>query len=232
MAKGASVTWKIAACIPLAVVLLALVCAVGIACSPTIVPVKEPDNCKLQVVDMTILASPRINPTEKGEPRPVQTRIYQLSTDARLHNADFLEIWKDDKKALGESLIKVEELPVYPDSRTDLKFERDEKALFIAVVSIFRSPKGRSWFTLFELPPPPGKGNCYLKLCKDGQCKDAGPELNPHFVVWIDGTRVDTGEDKLEDYPNPGKYQRVLLPSGSGGEAPPPAAGGSPGGAK
>ena len=191
---------------------LALGCAVALACGQTIVPIKEPDSCKLQIVDMSILASPRINLTEDGDPRPVQTRVYQLASDVRLNNTDFLDLYADDKKALGEDLVKVQEFPVYPDSRSDIRFERDEKALYVAVVSIFRSPKGRSWYTLFELPPAPGKGNCYLKVCKDGQCKDAGPQLNPHYVVWIDGTSVDNGEDRLEDYPTPGRFQRVLTP--------------------
>lgn len=180
-----------------------------LACGNTIVPIKDPDACKLQVVDMTILASPRINVTDRGEARPVQVRVYQLASDTRLNNVDFQEMWKDDKKALGEDLIKVQEFPVYPDSRTDVRFERDTKALFVAVMAIFRSPKGRSWYTLFELPPAPGNGNCYAKLCKDGLCEDAGPQLNPKFSVWIDGSRVDEGSDKLENYPKPGRAQHI-----------------------
>jgi type VI secretion system VasD/TssJ family lipoprotein len=189
-----------------------------VACGQTAALPKEPDACTLQIVDMTILASPHINPTEGGDARPVQTRIYQLASDVKLNNADFLDIWKDDKKVFGDDLLKVEEMPIYPDSRTDVRFERNAAALYVAVVSIFRSPKGRSWFTVLELPPPPGKGNCYSKACKDGHCEDAGPELNPKFVIWMDGTTVDTGEDKLEDYPNPGRYTRVLLTP----KAPPP----------
>lgn len=196
--------------------------AIFLACGNTVVPIKEPDNCKLQIVDMAILASPRINTTEKGEPRPVQVRVYQLASDTRLNHADFQEMWKDDKKALGEDLLKVQEFPVYPDSRSDVRFERDSKALFVAVMAIFRSPKGRSWYTLFELPPAPGNGNCYAKVCKDGLCADSGPQLNPHFTVWIDGSRVDEGEDKLESYPKPGKSQHI-------GEEPAPSVDPSPG---
>jgi type VI secretion system protein VasD len=194
--------------------LLVVTFALGaFACGQTsIVPIKEPDACKLQLVDMTILASPRINLTEAGQARPVQVRVYQLASDVKLNNADFMDIWKDDKKALGEDLMKVQEFPVYPDSRTDVHFERDEKALIIAVVAIFRSPKGRSWYSTWELPPAPGKGNCYSKDCKDGNCEDAGPKLNPRFVAWIDGTRVDTGEDKLEAYPSPGRHQDFSAP--------------------
>ena len=196
----------------LAATALAVSCALGIACGQTIVPVKEPDSCKLQIVDMSILTGPKANPTESGEGRPVQTRVYQLASDIRLNNADFMDIFTDDKKALADDIVKVQEFPSFPDSRQDIRFERDEKALYVAVVSLFRSPKGRSWYTLFELPPAPGKGNCYLKVCKDGNCRDSGPQLNPHYVVWIDGTRVDTGEDHLDDYPEPGRFQRVLAP--------------------
>lgn len=205
-------------------VLLALnlvVMALFLACGNTIVPIKEPDTCKLQIVDMTILASPRINVTERGDARPVQVRVYQLASDTRLNHADFHEMWKDDKKALGEDLLKVQEFPVYPDSRTDVRFERDSKALFVVVMAIFRAPKGRSWYTAFELPPAPGNGNCYAKVCKDGLCEDAGPQLNPKFAVWIDGSRVDDGTDKLENYPKPGRAQHV----GESPEAPDPSPG-------
>jgi type VI secretion system protein VasD len=182
------------------------------ACGQTIVPVKEPDNCKLQVVNLAILASPRINLANNGEARPVQVRIYQLATDVRLNNASFEQVWKDDKNTLKDDLIKVEELSVYPDSRTDIKFERDEKAQMLAAVALFRTPKGRSWYTVLELPPAPGKGACTAN-CPSGDCADAGttPQLNPHFVIWVDGSKIDEGSDRLEDYPEVGRRQEVRL---------------------
>lgn len=186
-------------------VLLGTGLGVATACGnpTTVLPVKEPDNCKLQVANMTVLASQRINPTVMGEPRPVQLRIYQLRTDTRLLYADFEKVWKDDKGTLKDDLVRVEEVSIYPDSRTNIAFERDEQAMFVAAVALFRNPTGRSWWTAFEFPPAPGKGNCGMPKCAGGECSDAaaGPVLNPEYVVWVDGTRVDEGEDHLEDYP-------------------------------
>ena len=102
----------------------------GVACSSgTPVVVQPPKSCTLQVVGMTIIASPKINPEEDGSPRPVQLRLYQLKTDTRLLNASFDQIWKDDKATLQDDLVKVDEFPVYPDTRTEVKFERDPAAL-------------------------------------------------------------------------------------------------------
>jgi type VI secretion system protein VasD len=203
---------------PAALVFMALACS-----QPA--PAKEPESCKLQIVKLTVLASPRINLGET-EARPVQLRIYQLSTDIRINNASFQDVWKDEKAALKEDLIKSEELSVYPDSRTDIEFERDEKAMVIAAVALFRTPKGRSWYTTFELPPSPGKGSCGLSLGGGGgagggagaaaeEKPDGGtaaPKSNPHFVVWIDGTKVDDGSDRLADYPRTGREVQVRLP--------------------
>jgi type VI secretion system protein VasD len=183
----------------------------GIACSQP-VPPKEPEACKLQRVSMTIIASPRINQADNGDARPVQVRIYQLATDVRLNNASFHDVWKDDKTALKDDLVKNEELSVYPDSRTDITFERDEKAMTIGAVALFRNPKGRSWYTTFELPPSPGKGSCGQQTCPDGGCPDAGPKLNPVYVVWIDGSRVDEGSDHIDDYPQSGRRVEAHLP--------------------
>ncbi len=201
--------------------ILAFTVAVGaplgafVACGPTILPIREPDKCKLQMVDMTLIGSERINQTESGEPRPVQVRIYQLATDVRLNNANFRDLWKDDKNTLKEDLIKTEELTVYPDSRTDVKFERDEKAMYIAAVALFRTPKGRSWYTVLELPPPPGKGECSnAGPTADGpDAGDAGKATptNPHFVIWVDGSKIDEGSDHADDFPVSGRHIQTRL---------------------
>ena len=138
-----------------------------IACSSnTTLPIKEPDSCKQQIIGTSVIASERLNPTECGDSRPVQLRIYQLKTDIRLQNASFDEIWKQDKETLKDDLIKVEEMTVYPDSRQEIKFERDDAALVVAFVALFRNHRGRSWYTTFELPPPAGRGTA---VCRSAQ---------------------------------------------------------------
>jgi type VI secretion system protein VasD len=207
-----------------------------VGCSSVTVP-KETPACTLQVVGLTVIASPMLNPEVDGAPRPVQLRLYQLKTDTRIENASFDEIWKDDKNTLQDDLVKVDELPIYPDTRTEVKFERDPSALFVVGVALFREPKGRTWWTEFELPPPPGKGSCMFpdaKCSGEGCPKDAGtpeggaPPRAPHFAIWMDHTRIDDGSDHLDEFPSAGRVREVFLhfsaPSGSPSPAPPPAA--------
>ncbi len=188
----------------------------GPACSTQNVPPQpQTQACTLQVVGLTVIASPKINPEDDGSPRPVELRIYQLKTDTRMLNASFDQVWKDDKATLQDDLVKVDELPVFPDTRTELKFERDPSALFVVAAALFRSPKGRSWWTEFELPPPPGKGNCMFPnpKCSGPDCQqEAGPPpLAPHYALWIDGSRIDDGSDHLDEYPNATRVREVYL---------------------
>jgi type VI secretion system protein VasD len=209
-----------------------------VACSGnTVVPIKEPDNCKQQIIGMSIIASERLNPTECGDSRPVQLRIYQLKTDIRLQNASFDEIWKKDKETLKDDLIKVDEMTVYPDSRQEIKFERDDAALIVAGVALFRDHRGRSWYTTFELPPPAGKGNCGFPKCADGSCSDGGDagrvgnELGLKYSLWLFNTRIESGEDHLDDFPDGGKIKELMqhehCPASPGAPVgPPPPQGG------
>ena len=188
------------------------------SCGQRDVVVQAPKQCELQIVSLTVLASPFINPTDAGQPRPVQLRIYQLKSSIRLENAPFDAIWKKDKETLETDLVKVDELSVFPDSRTEVKFERAKEALDVVAVALFRNPKGRSWYTVFELPPDPGKGACGISVdCPDGNCDAGGPVLNPKYAVWIDQNRVDVGDDHLDEYPDGGRTQVVSLASGGGG---------------
>ncbi len=172
------------------------------ACSPTVLPIKEPDNCKFQEVTLHIISSGDTNRAPNGEPRPVQLRVYQLANDVSIHNASFEQVWREETETLGDDLVKGEELPIYPSTRTQLKFERDDKAQHVATAGLFRTPKGRSWYTVFDLPPAPSEGACGLKA------EDGGPPPNPEFYVWIDESRVEDGVEHAEDVPE-GRVQAV-----------------------
>lgn len=190
----------------------------------TILPVKEGKKCELQVVSLTIVASPLINPTIDGEARPVQMRIYQLKDDIKLQSASFEQIWKEDGTVLGPDIVKRDDVFVYPNTRTDVKFDRDPNAAHIVGAALFRNPKGRSWYMAFELPPAPGKGDCRVPGCEDeGKC---GPNLNPKFSLWVDATRVDDGADHLGDVTDGRRIRIVTLSKPV--PAPAPSASGAP----
>jgi type VI secretion system protein VasD len=181
-----------------------------VACSSNSTLPPEPEKCKLQVLSGAILASPRINPTTTGEPRPVQLRLYQLKNDTSFLNSTFEQIWQDDKTALGDALVKSDELTIYPDTRTEFKFKRDDAAQFLTAAALFREPKGRTWFTSFELPPPPTAGSCGAK-CTGPECADAGAEQDYRIYIWLDGMLVQEGSEHAESFP-PG---RVVNADGS-----------------
>jgi type VI secretion system protein VasD len=179
--------------------LLGAALASASACSSNTVAIREPEQCKLQMLKLTVISSPDMNRAENGEPRPVQLRLYQLASDIPLTNAPFEDVWKKDADTLKDDLVKVQEVPIYPDSRTELEFERDDKAQVVAPVALFRQPRGRSWYTTFDLPPAPSEGQCGAE-CKGTDC-DGGPPRNPHYYVWIDESRVDDGSDHADDHP-------------------------------
>lgn len=175
-----------------------MVLLASLGCSST-PPPEKPEACERQVVTASIISTAHINPAENGEARPVQLRLYQLKNDVGFRNASFDQIWKEDAAKLGEDMLGMQEVSVYPDSRKDVDFERNPEAQFVVAAALFRTPKGKQWFTSFELPPVPGQEACGAK-CEDGKCEEP-PQLNPKFYIRVDGTRVDDGSDYADEFP-------------------------------
>ena len=156
-------------------------------------PPKIADKCDTQFVTVSLISSPLINEAESGGARPVQVRLYQLVNDIRLGNAQPLAVFKDDRAALADDIVKMEETTVYPATRTDVRFERDKKARMLAAVAVFRSPRGRSWFATYEFPPTPSQGECGVPACTEGEACSTKPSGNPKFSFWVDRSRIEAG---------------------------------------
>ncbi|HXS16218.1 MAG TPA: type VI secretion system lipoprotein TssJ [Polyangiaceae bacterium] len=177
---------------------LLFVCGALLSCSKPPAP-KEAEPCDRQVVSAAVISTQLINLTETGEPRPVQLRIYQLKNDVGFRNASFEQIWKEDQDKLGADMLDRQEFPVYPNTRKQVDFERNPEAQYVVAAALFRDPKGKQWFSTFELPPPPGQEACGAK-CPDGQCEEP-PELNPKLYIRLDGGRVSDGSDWADYFP-------------------------------
>lgn len=180
--------------------------ALGVlACSKP--PPKAPEKCPVQSITVSFLSSNAVNKTAEGEARPVVVRLYQLKGDERLFNASFEQIWQDDKTTLGEDLVSMQEVQVYPGARTDRKFERPPAVNHVVGVALFSNPAGRAWFASLDLPPIPEAGKC---SCPPGdeECESASVAA-PHLVYWLDANKIDDGVEHLDDYPTQGPAKKA-----------------------
>lgn len=116
---------------------------------PKEVAMKAPPEAKLQV---TILASPLINPDLDGRPSPVVVRLYQLGSADGFKNADFARLYEDDSKALGKALLGSTETFVEPGGIKVLSSPKvNPDTTFIGVVVGFRDFGDAKWRAVFPL---------------------------------------------------------------------------------
>jgi type VI secretion system protein VasD len=189
------------------------------------VPPQAPKPCDVQMVTLNIYAADNINPNERGNPRPVVVRLYQLKNDVRMENATYDEILLKDKDTLQDDLAKVDEVEVFPNDLVQVKFERVKEAAFLGGVALFHGPKGTSWKTFYAFPPTPAEGaSC------GAAAKDAGaPQTDVHTAFFVESTKIDNGSQFDESmFPNANPIRKIDLPKKSAGESAGPAAPGTP----
>lgn len=180
----------------------------GCSSGPPPAPVKP---CDVQVVTLNIYAADNINPNEKGNPRPVVVRLYQLKNEVKMENAPYDDILLKDKETLGDDLAKVDELEIFPNDLVEVKFERIKDATVLAGVALFHGPKGNSWKTFYAFPPMPAEASC------GGRGGDAGkPEADPRTAFFLESTKIDNGSQFDESmFPNVTPIRKIDLPKRS-----------------
>lgn len=174
-------------------------------------PAQAPKPCDVQMVTLNLYAADNINPNERGNPRPVVIKLYQLKNDVRMENATYDEILLKDKETLGDDLAKVDEVTVFPNDLVQVKFERIKEATVLAGVALFHGPKGNSWKTYYAFPPMPAEASC------GGRGADAGPpQADPKTAFFVESTKIDNGAQFDESmFPNANPVRKVDLPKKS-----------------
>ena len=102
-------------------------------------------SCSSSKVKVAVNASPELNPDPNHHSLPVVTRIYQLKDKQQFEAATFNALWKDDTQVLGQDLLSKEEVLVYPGDKIKLSLARQDKAEYIAIVTLFRDYKQGDW---------------------------------------------------------------------------------------
>ncbi len=188
-------------------VFVALVLVSIAGCAAATPTPRAPEKCPAQGLTISILSSRSINRAPEGEPRPVVVRLYALKSDTRLSNASFEKVWKDDKATLGEDVVSVQEIEVYPGARIDMKLERAPAVNHVAAVALFANPTGKAWSASLDLPPVPEPGKCGASCASDDDECLASSAATAHLVYYVDGSKIDDGVEHLEEYPAVGKLK-------------------------
>jgi type VI secretion system protein VasD len=179
-----------------------------IACSSSPPPPPEapaqPEKCVEPRPRVTVAASEQVNAGPDGRGLPVQVRLYQLKSEAKLLNAFFEEVWNDDAKTLEGDLLGKRELTVFPGKSQELELEQLPDSRVLGAVALFREPRGRDWFVNYDLPLPAREAPC--------------PPAEPRISIWLDRMKIQDGEGRVEAAG--GASQGETAPSSSGRNTP------------
>jgi type VI secretion system protein VasD len=117
--------------------------------APKEVAMKPPPEAKLQI---SIVASPLINPDLDGRPSSVVVRLYQLASAENFKNADFALLYENDAKALGKSLLASTETIIEPGGIQLLDIPKvNPDTTFIGAVVGFRDFSHAAWRVVYPL---------------------------------------------------------------------------------
>jgi type VI secretion system protein VasD len=174
----------------------------GGAPPPAVATPEKP--CPAQALELALTATQRSNALATGEGRPVQLRVYQLKSDARLRTASFEDVWQNETKALEGEVVSSEEHTLFPGEKKALTIAPKPEASYLGLVALFREPQGKDWFLTYELTPPPQQSPCPAK-----------PEPIP---VWLDRMQIQDGAGReSEEAVRGADATPSLLPEGAKG---------------
>lgn len=166
------------------VALLVAALASGQACKPK-------TSCKPGDIEwgvqLSIEASPSINPGADGQPLPTLLRIYQLRGELAVEGLDFDALWKSENPSdLGDAFLSAEEITVFPGRRDTRTLPVEAEATHVLVAALFREPVGTTWFTTYEIPRRHPEVVC-------SKAPETREYPNPCFFVLVDRNHVAGG---------------------------------------
>ena len=103
---------------------------------------------------VSLQASQRLNPGERGEALATVIRLYQLKGSGKIASASFDDLLDHDREALGEDFLAVQEVTINPGDKLDPPLTRNPDATTLGAVALFRRPAGTTWRSIVKLLPP------------------------------------------------------------------------------
>lgn len=133
-----------------AVVLSLLSALVGCSDKPKHT-LKNPKDCKPVPVEIFLQAHTYLNQNKKGQSMPVEVRVMLLKRRDAFDKLDFETAWQHGEEAVADDLVRSASITVFPGKLKIYPMKSAPEARYVALVGIFRKPKGRDWAHVVDI---------------------------------------------------------------------------------
>ena len=109
------------------------------------------NKCKTFPIEVIIQAEKKCNPNARGQSMPVEVRGYLLKDWKRFRTIDFDALTADEGKAIAGEAVAKFSVMLFPGRMKIQPIKCPAGVRYIALVGMFRQPKGKSWRMVLSL---------------------------------------------------------------------------------
>jgi len=105
------------------------------------------------VVNLTVSASPGVNPTAAGQAAPIVVRVYQLGSTTGFEQAEFFQLFNQDQAFLKTDLIKRDDFLLTPGQTKTATLTPTDQVKALGVLAAYRDFQHATWRATVPIPP-------------------------------------------------------------------------------
>ena len=104
-------------------------------------------------LEVSIEASPNLNPNAEGRPSPIVMRFYELSSADVFETSDFFTLYDNEMATLGKFILFRDEMNIKPGQLKTFKREAKPETRYIGVIAAYRDLDNARWRGILEVKP-------------------------------------------------------------------------------
>jgi type VI secretion system protein VasD len=105
------------------------------------------------VVNLTVSASPDVNPTDPGQAAPIVVRVYQLASPTSFEQAEFFQLFNQDQAFLKTDLVKRDDFLLAPGQTKTATLTPTDQVKALGVLAAYRDFQHATWRATVPVPP-------------------------------------------------------------------------------
>jgi type VI secretion system protein VasD len=104
-------------------------------------------------MEVSIEASPNLNPNSEGRPSPIVMRFYELSSADVFETSDFFTLYDSEMATLGKFIVYRDEMNIKPGQLKTFKREAKPETQYVGVIAAYRDLDNARWRGILEIKP-------------------------------------------------------------------------------